>query len=108
MGPELHPLTLTHARLRRSQGDVSGAIAILEAMIDAGEEGDELWRLYVALGGEAQRPHREPSLPREEAPSARDGAQLSRAFRKALGDPRADPRVARLRRWLDHIREDPA
>ena len=107
MDERLHPLTLTHARLRRAQGDVRGAIAIIEAMIDSGEEGDDLWRLYVTLGEETHKPHDEPRRSDEDPPLVAEAGQLAQVFRNALGTPGKDPRVDRLRRWLGRIQEEP-
>lgn len=99
-----HPRTLTHAKLRRAQGDTHAAIAILEALIDAGEEGDELWQLYLALGGETPRPYSEEVAGHREPRSEAAAADLAGVFRRALGRPARDPRVERLEGWLDRIR----
>jgi hypothetical protein len=100
-----HPLTLTHARLRRAQGDVRGAIEIVEAMIDTGNEADELWQLYLALGGERQRPHREVALEPQERPVASSSEDLAAAFRQAL-HPGQDRRVERLEGWLRRLQRE--
>ena len=63
-----HPRTLTHAELRRSQGDRRAAEAILEAMIADGIDVD--------------------------------GAR--QALQRLRGN--ADPRIARLERWLQRVR----
>ncbi len=101
-----HPRTLTHARLRRAHGDTRGAIAILEALIDEGEEGAELRQLYLALRGDKQRPHFEPELASEEAPHPAGLDVLTEVFRREL-DPRAtDQSVRRLERWLMRVRRE--
>ena len=98
-----HPLTLTHARLRRAQGDIGGAIEILETLIDAGQEDQELVQLYLALGGDEQRTHREPTLPTPDAPVAADLDELSEQFRSALGRGTGAGRIQRLERWLSRV-----
>ncbi len=99
-----HPRTLTHARLRREQGDTKGAIAILEALIDAGRGDDELVDLYLALGGDEQRPHHEPELPAPQAPTATTPDVLRDRFRRELA-PRARERsIRRLEGWLARVR----
>ena len=99
-----HPRTLTHARLRRAQGDIQGAIAILEALIDAGQGGEELVQLYLALGGDEQRVHREPALPAEDAPVGGSLDELCEQFRRELGCGSAAESVRRLERWLSRVR----
>ncbi|MCH7781260.1 MAG: hypothetical protein IH848_10460 [Acidobacteria bacterium] len=103
-----HPPTLTHARLRRAQGDTQGAIAILEALIDEGAGGEELRQLYLALAGDQPGPHFEPELASEEAPHPAALESLTAAFRREL-DPRAsDESVRRLERWLTRVRRENA
>ena len=94
------PRTLTHARLRRAQGDTAGAIAIIETLIDAGDERDDLVELYLALGGDSQRAHREPELPAEQPAVAADLASLGKVFRRELESEDCAGRVLRLRQWL--------
>ena len=101
-----HPRTLTHARLRRTQGDTRGAIAILESLIDAGDEGQELVQLYLALGGDTHRAHQEPELPREETPVPASLDTLSDEFRRELGSGANSEGIRRLRRWLTRIRRE--
>ena len=102
-----HPRTLTHARLRRAQGDRRGALAILEALIDAGEEGDELWQLYLALGGDRHRTHHEPDLAAAEdvhRPEPAELAQLGAALRRESIPDSTAARIRRLERWAMEIR----
>lgn len=101
-----HPQTLTHARLRRAQGDTRGAIAILEALIDAGEEGEELVQLYLALGGDKHQPHFEPELVEEEAPQPAGLDALRREFRRELGPGTSGEGIRRLERWLTRVRRE--
>jgi len=98
-----HPRTLTHARLRRAQGDTRGAIAILESLIDAGDEGQELVQLYLALGGDTHGTHLEPELPDEEAPAAASLDTLSAKFRRELGRPTSGESIRRLQHWLSRV-----
>ncbi len=101
-----HPRTLTHARLRRAQGDTRGAIAILEALIDAGEEGSELRQLYRALGGDKHRSHFESELASEEAPHPAGLDELAEVFRRELGPGARDQSVRRLEHWLTRVRRE--
>jgi len=103
MADALHPKTLTHARLRRAQGDTVGAIAILESLIDAGDESDDLVDLYLALGGDSQRAHREPASPAERPAVAADPSALAATFRRELGPGGAAEKVRRLRGWLTRV-----
>ena len=102
-----HPRTLTHARLRRAQGDVRGAIAILEALIDAGDDGDELRTLYLALGGDGQRTHHEPDLAAAEdlrRPGPDELARLGAALRRESIPNSTAAKIRRLERWVTGIR----
>ena len=101
-----HPTTLTHARLRRAQGDTRGAIAILEWLIDEGGEGEELRQLYLALAGDKHGPHFEPELASEEAPRPAALKSLTEAFRRELGPGAGDESVRRLERWLTRVRRE--
>jgi hypothetical protein len=101
-----YPRTLTHARLRRAHGDTRGAIAILEALIDAGEEGEELQQLYLELGGDRQHPHFEPELVSEQARHPAGPGELTEVFRRELASRVANPSVRRLERWLRRIRRE--
>jgi hypothetical protein len=101
-----HPRTLTHARLRRAQGDTRGAIEILESLIDAGDEGQELVHLYLALGGDTHRAHLEPELPHEEAPVPASLDTLADEFRRGLGSGGNSESIRRLQRWLTRIQRE--
>ena len=101
-----HPQTLTHARLRRAQGDTRGAIAILEALIDAGDEGEELVQLYLALGGDEHRTHLEPELLAEQAPLPAGLDTLRQEFRRELGTGTRAESIRRLERWLLRVRRE--
>ncbi len=103
-----HLPTLTHARLRRAQGDTRGAIAILETLIDDGEEGEELQQLYLALGGDKQRPHFEPVLTPEEARHPAGLDALTEEFRRELDPEAGEASVRRLERWLTRVRRENA
>ncbi len=102
-----HPRTLTHARLRRAQGDARGAIAILEALIDAGREDPELVELYLALGGDEQRPHSEPQPEPLASPSPAAIDALRDRFRRGLSRPDNTASIRRLEGWLARVRRDP-
>ncbi len=101
-----HPRTLTHARLRRAQGDARGAIAILEALIDAGREDDELVELYLELGGDDQRPYREPDPRREEPARGADVDSLRERFRRELVPRDTAESIRRLQGLLARVRRE--
>ena len=101
-----HPQTLTHARLRRAQGNARGAIAILESLIDAGEEGPEVVQLYLALGGDTHRAHLEPELPDEDAPVPASLDTLGDEFRRELGHENRSETIRRLQDWLTRVQRE--
>ncbi len=98
------PRTLTHARLRRAQGDTRGAIAILEALIDAGDESEELVDLYLALGGDTHRPYTEPEASSRPATRRLDAAALRAAFSGKQPQRDGHRSIRRLEDWLARLR----
>lgn len=95
----LEPLTLTHARLRASQGDFRVAAAIAAELLER-DPGDAGARdLLVSV---AARPDAAPAEADDEALEAPEGAvagELRQRFRTALA---VDPRP-RLRRWAEGV-----
>jgi hypothetical protein len=83
-----------------------GAIAILESLIDAGDEGQELVQLYLALGGDTHRGHLEPELPHEEAPVPASLDTLPDEFRCGLDSGASSGSIRRLQRWLTRIQRE--
>ena len=95
----LEPLTLTHARLRASQGDFRVAAAIAAKLLER-DPGDAGARdLLVSV---ASRPDAASAPADEEALEAPQGAapgELRARFRATFaGDPRA-----RLRAWAEDV-----
>jgi len=100
--------TLTHARLRAAQGDVSGARRIAQRILsrDPGDSGAR--RLLDGLDGQAEVPAASDD---DEPPVAErvlgDPHAERERFRRALGGPKdaSARRAARVRlaRWLSRI-----
>jgi hypothetical protein len=109
--------TLTHARLRASQGDVRGALRILQVILDVQPEHAEARGLLEALKSRVAVIHAEPAEESPEPVVAATTSELSGGFRDALGGGASSTPVARLSRWLeriqrnrmeaDHVRQDP-
>lgn len=105
MPPELEP-TLTHARLRAAQGDVSGARAILERLLALEPANAEARRLLEALAGRRNRESAEAPPPPLARPRSAGAGELTDRFRQALGRNRPHGRRERIRRlqaWLVRI-----
>lgn len=98
------PFTITHARLRASQGDLATARRVLRAILASDPGHVEAARLLEALGdGE------EDASPREtvRAEASREPAtaeELAGRFRDALAS--GGTRSERLRRWVETIRRN--
>jgi hypothetical protein len=93
--------TRTHARLRVAQGDVAGAIELLQRLLERCPADRETELLLERL-------RREPGAPRTDeaeevfpAPALPgDAGELAVRFRAAFSRPR---RIARLQGWLARI-----
>jgi hypothetical protein len=101
-------LTLTHARIRAGQGDVTGARRVLRAILELSPNNAEAQALLEELSGRAGREvaaERGAPLP---APEGADARSLAEEFRRSLGsrDRNSDVtgRVRRLETWLTRIR----
>ena len=95
--------TLTHARLRAGQGDVSGAVRILRVVLRADPGHPEARRLMDELQGRATGASPEPEPPALPERAAATASELSGRFRAALdagGPPDARTRRERLETWL--------
>ena len=98
--------TLTHARLRVSQGDVGGAMRILRVILEVQPEHSEAHTLLDQLEGRVAVAHTEPaeeSTPAAEPAMADD---LKRRFRDALGERRRSARGERLFVWLARVQRN--
>lgn len=99
--------TVTHARIRAAQGDLTGARRILDEILAEDPLDRDAHGLLESLGRARGQPRREE--PQDEPlpePSAGDPASLALRFRAGLR-PFGDPpgiRVARLTAWLDRVR----
>lgn len=93
--------TVTHARLRASQGDVRGARSLLRTRLGRNPDDGEARALLDALCAATDRERVRTGECSLAAPVAATGAELRGAFRDALGDATScgDER-ATLRRWL--------
>jgi len=87
MKPITGPATVTHARLRASQGDLRGARRVVRAVLVLRPQDPEAQRLLAELERRAAATSRATPVGRP------DGAERTRA----------GARVERLRRWLDRI-----
>jgi hypothetical protein len=100
-------LTMTHARIRLSQGDVSGARAILREILRRDPSHGQALQLLDALRHRASRPAESEADETLCPPEAADLATLRRRFRAAIGERGAASdvrrRIERLRRWLDRL-----
>jgi hypothetical protein len=95
--------TLTHARLRASQGDVAGAVRILRVILDVQPGHDEARALLAELSGRMGVPHREPEdvAPLPVKAATADG--LARRFRGMLSADGTRGGIDRLSAWLTRV-----
>ncbi len=94
--------TVTHARLRASQGDVRGARRILEAVLLARPDDAEALALFESLSTIAEREAAEEPEEPPPPPVAADPAVLLGRFRVILGAA-GDPPRRRVARRLGAI-----
>ena len=102
----MHPLTVTHARIRAAQGDVEGARRILGAILAERPEHAAARELLAALADRtgAARDDQPPAA--LAPPVAGDVRHLAARFRRSLGraaEPPSGARIRRLRRWLARV-----
>jgi hypothetical protein len=95
--------TLTHARLRAAQGDIRGAMRILQVVLEVQPDHTEARELLDALKGRAAVIHSEPTEGRPDAVVPATTNELARRFRTALGGTSVSTAVARLSRWRERI-----
>jgi len=98
--------TLTHARLRAAQGDVTGAIRILRVILEVQPGHDDARGFLAEIEKRLAVAHTEPREAAEEAvsPATADGLRLR--FRQALEAHRRAPRIQRLSSWLERIQHN--
>ncbi len=97
-------LTVTHARIRAAQGDLSGARRILHQILDRSPDHREARALLEGLAGRTDLPHRDDSETRLEDRRPATGSELAGEFRSALGRLPRNRRLAqRLETWLRRI-----
>lgn len=95
--------TLTHARLRASQGDVAGAIRILRVILEV-QPGHHQAREFLAdIENRHAVAHTEPLEPIAEAVTPARAGDLTHRFREALDAHRPNPGIRRLQSWLERI-----
>ena len=95
--------TLTHARLRAAQGDVSGAVRILRVILGVEPGHEEARRLLDELQGRPNRIAVEPQAPPLAERATARASELAGRFREAIGGaapPDSETRRDRLSRWL--------
>jgi hypothetical protein len=98
--------TLTHARLRAGQGDVSGAVRILRVLLRVDPDHSEARRLLAELQGRPTVSAAEPVASPLLEPAVASASELSGRFRAALdrrGAPDARTRRDRLETWLVRV-----
>ncbi len=98
--------TLTHARLRAGQGDVSGAVRILRVLLRGDPGHREARRLMDELQGRATAAPSESVASPLPEPAVASAPELRRRFRAALdggGAPDAQTRRDRLETWLVRV-----
>ncbi|HEX6851612.1 MAG TPA: hypothetical protein VF139_09410 [Candidatus Polarisedimenticolaceae bacterium] len=96
--------TLTHARIRAAQGDLTGARRIARAILDRDPEDSAARELLTTLGSHGDAPSREADEPVPDAPTTAAADDLRESFRARLGlAPALGPRE-RLTAWLERVR----
>ena len=97
-------VTVTHARIRADQGDLTGARRILREILDRNPDHREARALLAELAGRGDAPHREESDSRLEDARPATPSELAGDFRNALGRvPRTRRITHRLETWLSRI-----
>lgn len=98
--------TVTHARIRAAQGDLSGARRVLDEILGADSFAEGARELLDSLGRSPGQPRcEEPAEEQPAAPSVSDPRELALQFRVGLGagGESRSARVARLTAWLVRI-----
>jgi len=98
--------TLTHARLRATQGDVKGAARILRVILEVQPGHDQARALLAEIEGRAAIAHHEATEGAAEAVTPATTGDLTRRFRDALGGRAPSARVRRLTSWLTRTQQN--
>jgi len=102
-GPDGGFATLTHAKLRASQGDFAGAARIVRVILQAQPGHEEARAFLASLDGRVPVTYRERREPEAGAAFAAQAAELAPAFRRVLDEGEA---AARLEAWIERIRRN--
>jgi hypothetical protein len=95
--------TLTHARLRASQGDVTGAVRILRVILEVQPDHHQAREFLAEIENRPAVSHREPLEPAAEAVTPATADDLTHRFRDVLDARRPNPRIRRLSSWLERV-----
>ena len=98
--------TLTHARLRAAQGDVSGAVRILRVILEVQPGHDEARGFLAEIENRLAVAHVEPLEVAAEAVTSATAGDLARRFREALEARRPSPKIPQLASWLERIQRN--
>ena len=101
--PDAGFATLTHAKLRASQGDFAGAARIVRVILQAQPGHEEARAFLASIDGRVPVTYRERREPEPAPTSPAEAAELSPAFRRALDGGKVS---ARLEAWVDRIRRN--
>ena len=100
------PPTVTHARLRATQGDRSGARRLLRALLLRRPRDGEARALLRALEDRPDRRSEAVNPPDLAPPQSVSAGDLAARFRAELSADRGEQRrfrIARLERWLARL-----
>ncbi len=95
--------TLTHARLRASQGDVAAAVRILRVILEVQPGHHEAREFLAAIENRPAVVHDEPLEAAAEAVEPARAEDLSLRFRDALDVRRTSASIRRLSSWAERL-----
>jgi len=98
--------TLTHARLRAAQGDVLGAVRILQVILAVQPGHDEARRFLAEIESRVAVAHTEPGQDAAAAVMPATVGDLTRRFRDVLDARRPSAGVRRLFLWLERTQRN--
>ncbi len=98
--------TLTHARLRAAQGDVTGAVRILRVILEVQPGHDEARGFLAEIENRLAVAHTEPLEGAAEAVTPATAGALTFRFREALDAHRPNPRIRRLSSWMERMQRN--
>ncbi len=99
-------VTLTHARLRATQGDVAGAARILRAILELRPGCGEARELLAGIEDRVEIAHKEPVENPAEAVRPATAQDLVWRFREALTGRGCRARDVPLSLWLQRARRN--